>query len=85
MPSIARPGRRGTYIELPEELFDGVHALAESNQRTFRDEVVHAIQRHLNQPPKVQVIVDSPDLKPETISRKDEPAKPKRGRPRKGG
>jgi len=73
---------RKAMIDFEDWIHDGMAALAEANGRTLRAEVLHACRRHLEAPPRVQVVVDVPTLPPAEIG---PPAKPqkKRGRPRK--
>ena len=72
---------KGIYIELPPALVDRVKGLAERNRRGFKDEIQHAIERHLEAPPEVTVKVEVPPLGPAALP--DPPPKPKRGRPKK--
>jgi hypothetical protein len=67
MPTDERPGRKGVYVELPLELLEEVRRLAEANGRGFRDEVQHALERHLAAPPTVRVVIDTPDLPPAEV------------------
>lgn len=62
MPSDDRPGRKGVYVELPLDLLEAVRRLAERNGRGFRDEVQHALERHLEAPPTVRIVIDTPAL-----------------------
>jgi hypothetical protein len=47
MPSKPRPGVRPVYVELPEDLAAQLEALAESNRRKLKAEIVLAIEAHL--------------------------------------
>ena len=80
MPKGKRTGK-GIYIELPPQLVERVKELAERNRRGFKDEIQHAIERHLGAPPEVTVRVDVPPLAPAALP--DPPPRPKRGRPKK--
>lgn len=73
--------KRGAFRLEPgkEHLLDDLAALAARNGRSESDEIVHAIERHLAQPPTVKV--QSPKLKPTDI---DPTPKRPRGRPKKG-
>ena len=51
MPSIARSGVVGKYIELPPELVAEVERLAKVRGHKFREEVIDALRRHLAYPP----------------------------------
>lgn len=75
MPKM-QPDEVGFYIVLDKVTRDAVALLAERNKRSVREEVTHAIRRHLAAPPSVSVEV--PPLA-------DVPPPPKRkpGRPRK--
>ncbi len=80
MPS---PGRRQLNMRLaPEDapLVDEMLDLARSNGRDLVDEVVHAMRRHLRQPPKVRTVVEEEMLAKDTF---EPPAKRGRGRPKK--
>lgn len=46
-------GEKGTYVALPEDLLEGIKRLAESNGRPLKDEVAHALRRHLDAPPQL--------------------------------
>jgi hypothetical protein len=77
-------GRKGFYIELDPELVRLVKELASSNDRAFRDEVSHALRRHLASPPRV--VVNTPELGGAWVVKQEEvppPVKRPRGRPRK--
>jgi len=67
MPSDDRPGRKGVYVELPLEMIEAVRQLAERNGRGFRDELQHALERHLEAPPAVRVVIDTPALSPAEV------------------
>lgn len=45
------PGHRAISVEVLEELIEAMHSLADANRRTFREEVNHAFQRHVEAPP----------------------------------
>lgn len=77
-------GFTGVFIELADELVARTHELAKVNDRPFREEVAHAIERHLSAPPTIKKIVEVkvPDLPPATVEVAEQP-KPKRGRPPK--
>ncbi len=64
MPQRVPSGSRGVYVALPEDLLDALRALAGQNKRPFRAEVIHALERHLAEPPTVTVTVevDAPPL-----------------------
>lgn len=58
--------------------WQGLLALMARTRRTMTEEVLHAIERHLDAPPEVIAPpLDAATVKPS--------AKPKRGRPRKDG
>lgn len=65
-----RPSRDvvGKYVELRPELAKQMDELAASNSRTFRDELEHAIERHLAKPPTIRVEINTPELAPAEIS-----------------
>lgn len=76
-----RPSKdvKGIYLELLPDTIDRAKQLAEKNSRSFREEVQHALERHLDAPPTIKVIVEAivPPLKPAEI----DPPKPKRKKP----
>ncbi len=47
MPTVRRPGKRTLYVELPEELWERLNTLAETNRRKITAEVVLALEAHL--------------------------------------
>jgi hypothetical protein len=59
--------KKGKYIELPEELWAQVKALADANDRDFREEIEHALQRHVADPPRIIRIEEVPPLAPATV------------------
>lgn len=73
--------QRQLNVRIDGELIDRLDALAAGNGRALVAELAHAIERHLLQPPTVQVIVSAPELEPVTVEKGD--LKTKRGRPRK--
>lgn len=85
-----RPSRdvKGVYVELPPGLVEEVRELAGRNGRGFRDEVEHALRRHLAAPPSVRSVVEEPPLAPADAGpaapAPPAPAPRKRGRPRGG-
>ena len=82
MPSNPRRGKP-VYVELPPDVVERMQALCERNRRSFRDEVLDAVTRHLETP--TVVTITRPPLPPKEVE-VAEPAEPKRkrGRPRKG-
>ena len=76
-----KPGRRGRFVELAEGLDAAMVALAEANGRTYREELEHAIARHLEAPPVCRVVVDTPPMPPAEVEAGS--PKKRRGRPRK--
>jgi hypothetical protein len=87
MPKRPSTNVKGKYIELRPDLAQGMEELARRNGRTFREEVEHAFERHLANPPVVTVQVTVPDLPPVTIEVKAEPTaagKPARKRKKSG-
>lgn len=73
--------QRQLNVRISGELVDRLDELAARNGRALVAELSHAIERHLLQPPTVQVIVSAPVLEPATVEKGDRKAK--RGRPRK--
>jgi hypothetical protein len=57
MPKRPTKGTIGKYVEAPASLWGRMHALAASNGRTFRAELMHAMERHLAAPPHVETII----------------------------
>jgi hypothetical protein len=86
MPAKSRkkPGWVGVFFEAPEALVEQLRQLAVANGRDFRDELVHAVARHLAAPPTVRIIVDEPALAPVKVERPAVVPK-RRGRPLKAG
>lgn len=82
MPTTPRKNK-GTYVELPGDVIEGLKALAEGNRRTFRDELEHAARRHLAAPPRVEIIVHEPPVPAATVKVEAGQPKPRRGRSRK--
>lgn len=66
-------------LDLPVELIDRLKELAGHTRRPFREEVLHALVRHLAQPPSVVYEMDTPPLQSETV-RVEKPAPKRRGR-----
>src|SRR5262249_41879175 len=81
MPKGLKPGTKGVWVELTPESISGLKALAFVNSRSFRDELQHAVSRHLAAPParRVVVTVELPKLPPAEVSPAEE-APPARGR-----
>ena len=69
MPKRPQKGTKAMLLELDLALVDRVRSLAESNSRAFREEVSHALSRHLEVPPRIKVIVEAiiPPLPPAEI------------------
>src|SRR4051812_28134102 len=86
MPSQPRKNK-GTYVELPEDVVEGLRALARANGRAMRDELEHAARRHLAAPPVVEVKVTTPPLPPAALpaTAPTGDASPPAGRPRLRG
>lgn len=81
MPSVARSGVVGKYIELPPELIAAVERLAAVRGNKFREEVIDALRRHVAYPPPPPTPpAPLPDAAPATPP----PPKRGRGRPKKG-
>jgi hypothetical protein len=70
MPSKPRPGKKGVYVELPEELDAAFRRYCEERGAKLADEIRMAIRRHLQNPPPAEV----PPLPPVTV---EKPAKVK--------
>lgn len=82
MPTKPRSGVKSLYVELPEAIDKALRALADGNGRGVKDELLHAIERHLAAPPVVRV--ETPAMPAAVID--PAPARPAarpRGRPRK--
>ena len=80
MPPHRTPeGYRMVALDLPIELVDRLKELAGVTRRSFRDEVTHALERHLAQPPQVLYQMDTPPLSPETVRVEEPPPKKRRG------
>jgi predicted DNA-binding protein len=77
MPKPSREGWKAYNVELPEELAERVRKLGWKNGRSFRAEVVHALERHLESPPSVRVVVEVPALDAGQSQAKKRPAKRK--------
>lgn len=83
MPKKPTRGLRGYHLEMEEDVMERVRELAQANGRPLRDEVTHALLRHLASPPIVRVEVDAREM-PDVPA----PEKRRRGRPpkqREGG
>lgn len=61
MPSKQRPGKRGLYVELPEEMDRQLRLRCERIGAKIADEVRAAIGRHLAYPPPVHAYAPLPD------------------------
>jgi hypothetical protein len=85
MPKRPSQNVVGKYIELDPEVVRQMAELAERNKRSFREEVEHALRRHLAAPPVVTVQVTVPELPPATIEVQEKPHTPKRGGRRRKG
>ena len=48
-----RPGVRPIYLELPPDVDEGIRGLAETIGRSLKEEIVHALRRHLAAPPRL--------------------------------
>lgn len=81
MPSVPRKDK-GIYFEIPLDLIDAFKELSVRARRTLKEEVVHAMQRHLESPPLVIYKMETPELKPAKVE--IEKPRPRRGpgRPR---
>lgn len=77
MPNRVREGHQGVWLDLPADVLVAVRALAAQHERTFRDEVTHALQRHLARHSRTQGQVPKQDG-----SQKQDVAPKKRGRPK---
>lgn len=53
-------GCQGVFVELPLETLASFQQLARANSRSFKAELVHAMERHLATPPRVVMIADEP-------------------------
>ena len=84
MPIRPSTKAKGVYVEFDPERLERLRALAERNCRTFREEVEHAVQRHLDAPPVIKVVrtEETPELLPAEVGVR-EGQRPRRGRPRK--
>jgi hypothetical protein len=71
MPKV-REGYRQLATQIPAETMERFEVLARANNRTFSEELAHAMNRHLEAPPVVRVTV--PPLAPAEID--PPPAKP---------
>ncbi len=76
MPEVKREGQRPRYIDVDAVLDARFAKLAASNGRSYKDELHHAMRRHLAQPPKVRLVVEETPL----VSDDVKPAPPKKGR-----
>lgn len=77
MPTRPTKGLVGKFIELDPAVIAEIEDLADRNDRSFRDEVEHALRRHAAQPPTITVTV--PPLLP--AKTEDQPKGRGRGRP----
>lgn len=73
----------GKYIEMRPDLAERMTALCQGNGRTFREELEHAMKRHLETPPVIVRTVTVPDLPPAEVQQPPPPEPKNRGRPRK--
>lgn len=80
MPKV-REGYRQVATQLPADVWDAVEALAMANGRSIIDEVEHALRRHLEAPPVVRRVAETPPMPRVEID--PGKGKPKGGRPRK--
>jgi len=78
-----KTGRRQWAGWLSGSLLDSLESLAAGNFRTVTEELTHAIERHLESPPVVTRTIETPAIKPATVSPPEAPPTKKRGRPRK--
>lgn len=84
MPARPSAGVVGKYVELRPELVAAFEALAEANHRSFRDELQHAMERHLESPPVRRLVERVPPVGEATVDVDPEAAAPRRrGRPPK--
>ena len=65
MPERKRPGLKGVYIEFEEGFLAQVQDLARANNRPFKEEVMHALHRHLAAPPVF--VMTTPAMPPAMI------------------
>lgn len=81
--------KRGPSFLVPpekEHILTDMERLATSNGRTLTEEMLHAFERHLKQPPKVYLVVEEEELKPTKLpigQHAPTGQLKKRGRPRK--
>ena len=80
MPRKPTSGCKPLYVEMPLEMDSGLRELAARNGRGVKDELLHAVRRHLATPPTLV----APELPPDKVVPPADDA-PKRGRPRKKG
>lgn len=67
MPKRTTANTKGKYIEFRAELAEQFEALAVRHGRTFKDELQHAMERHLGCPPNVFRTITVPPLPPVEI------------------
>lgn len=79
MPRV-KAGLKGVYVDLPQDLLERFQTLADANGRAFKDELAHAMERHLSAPPTL--VIQVPALLSASIGPPS--SEPRRGRPRKG-
>jgi hypothetical protein len=80
MPTEKRPGKKGVYVELPEDLDAEFRAFVESFPvGGIAQHVQWAIRRHMDTPP---TIAAASPVKPMSVPA-EPPAKPKKGRGKK--
>lgn len=64
MPSAPRPGKKGLYVELPEELDTAFRSYCEGRGVKIADELRLAIRRHMANPPPISEPPPLPPLAP---------------------
>ncbi len=75
MPSADRPGKKGVYVELPEDLDEALRELVKSLPfGTLTQHIVLALRRHVANPPSVEV----PELPPARVTEPEVPVKKKK-------
>jgi hypothetical protein len=67
MPSDRKRAPAPRLPEGEEHLIDDLEALAKRNGRSINDELIHAIKRHLAQPPTVRI--EEPKLDPVEVEK----------------
>jgi hypothetical protein len=83
MPTQPRPGKKGLYVELPNDLDTALRSYCEQRGLKLADEVRLAIRRHLANPPKPAEVPPLPPISAPEPTAEQKPAPKPKGKGKK--